>query len=301
MRLIGHLANEPSARTFGDYLYVQGIENRIENQHNEGWGIWVNDEDQLEGATRLLEAFRANPADPKFQAQAKNATNLRVEEEKRQEAYRKRLRNRRHLFRPLTAYGFGPLTFVLIVISVFVFFLSKQGADPQRVMPLAITHYSFDPTSGPPWDNTLPEIRHGEIWRLITPIFIHFQVLHILFNMLWLRDLGSMIEGRQSSIHLLVLVLVIAAGSNLAQFYIGHAPNFGGMSGVVYGLLGYIWIRGKFDPGSGLFLHPSTVTMMLIWLVVCYTNLLGPIANTAHLVGLLMGAAWGYLASLRYR
>jgi GlpG protein len=110
-----------------------------------------------------------------------------------------------------------------------------------------------------------------------------------------------MIEGRQSSTYLLVLVLVIAACSNLAQFYFGHAPNFGGMSGVVYGLLGYIWIRGKFDPASGLFLHPSTVTMMLIWLVACFSGILGPIANYAHLVGLLMGAAWGYLASLRYR
>jgi GlpG protein len=173
--------------------------------------------------------------------------------------------------------------------------------EPQRVMALAITSYSFEDTSGPPWDSSLPEIRHGEVWRLITPIFIHFHILHILFNMLWLRDLGSMIEGRQSSTYLLALVLVIAAGSNLAQFYFGHAPNFGGMSGVVYGLLGYVWIRGKFDPASGLFLHPSTVTMMLIWLVACFTGILGPIANYAHLVGLMMGAAWGYLASLRYR
>jgi len=300
MRLIGHLATETSARTFGDYLYVQGIENRIENQE-DGWAIWVNDEDQLEGATRLLETYRANPADPRFQAQARSANDLRAEAEKKQEAYRKRLRDRRHLLRPLTAYGFGPLTFALIVISVIVFFISRFGMEPQRVMVLTITSYSFDDSSSPPWDNTLPEIRHGEVWRLITPIFIHFHVLHILFNMLWLRDLGSMIEGRQSSTYLLVLVLVIAACSNLAQFYFGHAPNFGGMSGVVYGLLGYIWIRGKFDPASGLFLHPSTVTMMLIWLVACYTNLLGPVANTAHLVGLLLGGAWGYLASLRYR
>ena len=93
---------------------------------------------------------------------------------------------------------------------------------------------------------------------------------------------------------------MIAAGSNVAQFY-HHGPVFGGMSGVVYGLLGYVWLRGKFDPASGLFVHSSTVTMMLIWLVACYVGLLGNIANTAHLVGLLMGAAWGYLSSLRYR
>jgi len=73
------------------------------------------------------------------------------------------------------------------------------------------------------------------------------------------------------------------------------------MSGVVYGLLGYIWIRGKFDPASGLYLHSSTVVMMLLWLVAGFTGWLGPIANGAHLGGLVMGMAWGWLSSLRYR
>ena len=73
------------------------------------------------------------------------------------------------------------------------------------------------------------------------------------------------------------------------------------MSGVVYGLLGYIWIRGKFDPGSGLYLHSSTVIMMLIWFFACLSGYLGQIANTAHTVGLLMGMAWGFVSGLRYR
>ena len=117
--------------------------------------------------------------------------------------------------------------------------------------------------------------------------------------MLWLRDLGSMVEGRQSSWLLVVLVGVIAAVSNFAQFVvIGY--SFGGMSGVVYGLVGYIWIRGKYDPGSGLYLHPTTVTMMIIWFFVCLVGFM-PIANTAHGVGLLMGMAWGFISSLRHR
>ncbi len=148
----------------------------------------------------------------------------------------------------------------------------------------------------------LPEVRQGEIWRLFTPVLLHFTVMHILFNMLWLQDLGSMIEGRQGTGHLLVLVVVLAVLSNFAQ-YLVSGPRFGGMSGVVYGLLGYIWIRGKFDPGSGLFLDPTTVVMMLVWFVLCFTPLLGigPIANAAHAAGLVLGMAWGYLSSLRHR
>jgi GlpG protein len=99
---------------------------------------------------------------------------------------------------------------------------------------------------------------------------------------------------------LAILVGVIAACSDLGQFLIA-GPVFGGMSGVVYGLLGYIWMRGKFDPGSGLFVHPSTVTMMIVWFFACFTPIIPHVANGAHAVGLVMGIAWGYLSSLRYR
>ncbi len=295
MRLIGHLKDETSARAFADYLYVQGIENQLE-QENDGWSIWISDEDKITSAADILTAFRQNPTDPKYTKEAKSAAELRAQEQKDKDSYRKRLRNRRHLFRPLTAYGFGPLTFVMIVISIVVFFLSNFGQNEIAIARLFITDFSTGR-----WDTTLPEIRHGEIWRLITPIFIHFGPAHIIFNMLCLRDFGSMIEGRQSSLHLLILTVVLAICSNVGEVYIGHTPSFGGMSGVLYGLLGYIWIRGKFDPGSGLYLHPYSVIMMIAWFFACYTGYFGPIANTAHAVGLGMGIAWGYLSSLRYR
>ena len=301
MRVIGQLANEDLARTFGDYLYVEGVENKIEAQPDGAWAIWVNDEDKLEAAGKLLEQFRANPADPGYKSHAKTAADMRAESEKSEEAWRKRLKDRRHLFRPLTGYGVGPLTFVLIVASVVVFFLSQFGTDIERVQILAITHLWAQGPDTTAWFLGLSEIRQGQLWRLITPIFIHWNIAHIIFNMWWLRDLGSMIEARQSTLQLALLVLVTSAGSNLGEYWIGHTAVFGGMSGVLYALVGYIWMRGKFDPGSGLFLHPTTVTMMLVWLVVCYTGYVGPIANTAHVVGLAMGMAWGYLTSLRYR
>jgi GlpG protein len=297
--MIGHLADEKAARTFADYLYVQKIESHLDYEKPDGWGIWVNDEDRVEEAARLLTAFRANPADPKYRAEAKSAAELRAEAEKGEEAYRKKVRDGRQLFRPLTAYGFGPVTLGLIAISVIVAIYSKLGDDPQAIMRLFITDYTVT-GNYVEWIKTLPEIHHGQLWRLVTPIFIHFGILHIFFDMWWLRDLGSMIEARQSSWLLAVLVLVIAVCSNLAQFYYG-GPAFGGMSGVVYGLLGYVWMRGKFDPGSGLYLHPTTVTMMIIWFFACFTPLIPHIANATHAAGLALGLAWGYLSSLRYR
>ncbi len=296
MRLIGHLADEKAARIFADYLYVQQIESRLEFEKAEGWGIWITDEDRISDAAKLLTEFRQSPADPKYQAQAKGAAERRAETEKSEAGYRKKQRERRHLFRPLTDYGFGPLTFGLIAISVTVFILSGLGKNFQPILWLFITNFA----AGNPSGLGLPEILHGQVWRLVTPIFIHFNLLHILFNMLWLHDLGSMIEGRQSSGQLALLVLVMAVGSNLVQFWFG-GPMFGGMSGVVYGLLGYIWMRGKFDPGSGLYLHPTTLTMMIIWFFACFTPIVPHVANAAHAAGLVMGIAWGYLSSLRYR
>jgi GlpG protein len=292
MRLIGHLPTERAARTFADYLYVHGIQNQIEDQPPDGWAVWVSEEDQLDRASAFLAAFRQSPDDPKYRAGAKDADKLRAEEERKQAEYRKKLQDRRHLFRPLAPYGVGPLTFGLIAISVTLFLLARFGGNPSWIRDLFIS----DPLFG---DSSLPEVRHGQVWRLITPIFLHHDFLHILFNMWWLRDLGSMIEARQSSLYLLVMVVVIALCSNLAQTFMS-GPHFLGMSGVVYGLLGYVWIRGKCDPGSGLFLHPSTVMMMIIWFVVCWSGALGPIANWAHTGGLVAGMAWGYLASLRY-
>ena len=299
MRLIGHLANESTARTFGDYLFVQGIQNRIEHQPEDGWGIWVNEEDQIEGASRLLAEFQANPGDPKYHTQAKSAAGLRAKQEKGEEAWRKKLRDRRHLFRPLTGYGLGPLTLVLIVTSVAVFFLCDFGKNMERIMGLFITTYR-EQGQLIYWNGGLKEVQQGQVWRLLTPIFIHYGILHIFFNMLCLRDLGSMIEGRQSTWLLGLMVVIIAICSNVAEFFLGHTPNFGGMSGVVYGLFGYIWLRGKFDPACGLFLHQTTVIMMIVWFFICLTGYLGA-ANIIHAVGLAMGMAWGYLSSLRYR
>jgi GlpG protein len=299
MRLIGHLTDETAARAFGDYLYVQGIENQLEHEKADGWGIWISEEDKIAQASDLLTAFRQNPADPKYRKEGKSAADLRAQEEKDQESYRKRLKSRRHLFRPLTSYGFGPVTLVMILASIVVFFFSRFAEDLESVRGLFISNYIMK-VHGFSWEAIPPEIRHGEVWRLITPIFIHMGVLHILFNMLWLRDLGSMVEERQSSLHLLALTVVIAALSNLAQYYYA-GPVFGGMSGVIYGLLGYVWIRGKFDPASGLYLHSYNVTMMLIWFFACLFNLIPHVANAAHAVGLVIGMAWGYLSSLRYR
>ena len=90
-----------------------------------------------------------------------------------------------------------------------------------------------------------------------------FGILHIPFNMFWLRDLGTLIEVRHRSRAFLALVIAIAIGSNLLQYAV-KGPFFVGMSGVVYGLLGYIWVQGKMNPAFGFELNSQTLMFMMI-------------------------------------
>ncbi len=285
MRSIGRLQNETEARQFGNFLYSKGIENQVDPASESGWEIWVIDDSRLDEAATLFERFAAGPSDPMFVQGAGEGARKRHRDEQIRAPKRARVVDARTTFyKP--PVGFGMLTTVLIVISVAVAIITRLGEDSRVVGYLSISRY-FE---------GLPEIRHGQIWRLFTPMFVHFGLLHIFFNMLWLRDLGSMVETRKGTGTLLALVLVISALSNVGQ-YLYSGPMFGGMSGVVYGLLGYVWMQGKFDPASGLELHPQTVTIMIIWFFLCLVGVIPNVANVVHGVGAAVGIVWGFAAA----
>jgi GlpG protein len=146
------------------------------------------------------------------------------------------------------------------------------------------------------YDRSLPEIRSGQVWRLFTPMLLHFGFLHLIFNIMWLRDLGSILQLRFGAGYFVAFVLSSAAVSNLAQLA-WAGPNFGGLSGVNYALFGFLWLRGKYDRTGVWRLNPVIIQTMLLWFVICLTGILGPIANTAHAVGLAFGAACGFLTA----
>jgi GlpG protein len=280
MRLIGHLKTEGSARTFGDYLTSLDIRNLVEPEQ-DGWAIWVYAEDQIEAGRNALASYFANPDDGKFRRASQTAAALRQKEKEEGAKFARRMRTREQLW-PVA--GRGRLTLVLIVASVLltvVFQFTSDNSPSHYWFFISLRRASF-----------LPEVRHGEVWRLITPIFLHMTMSHLLFNMFALNALGSIIESREGSRKLLAMVLVLGILSNLTQ-YLASGPFFGGMSGVVYGLFGYAWIRGKVDPASGYFLDGLTIAIMLVWFFLCLFGFLGGVANGAHATGLVLGMLWG--------
>ncbi|MEB2857329.1 rhomboid family intramembrane serine protease [Pseudomonas atacamensis] len=146
----------------------------------------------------------------------------------------------------------------------------------------------------------------GQWWRLVTPMLIHFGILHLAMNGMWYWELGRRIESRQGSINLIGLTLLFSLVSNYAQFVWSGPSLFGGLSGVLYGLLGHCWIFQLLAPNPAYRLPRGVLVMMLVWLVVCMFGLIsligfGQIANAAHLSGLLIGCFTGLLGGLYNR
>jgi len=162
-----------------------------------------------------------------------------------------------------------------------------------------VTFQDFTLVGNTPRFDTAPNaMSNGEYWRLVTPIFLHFGLFHLVFNGLWTWELGRRIEPFTGSIHTFVIVLLMAVASNLGQYLWGGPSLFGGMSGVVYGLLGYVWIRHKVSPRPQLAIPPGLLGFMLFWLLLGMSGIIdllmsGSIANAAHAVGLVTGMILG--------
>jgi len=185
----------------------------------------------------------------------------------------------------------------IILISILVAFLSNYGSilaliEPFTFIKIDLGSYQNGYVSFNSLETTY--MQNNEWWRLITPMFIHFSLTHLVFNCLWIYVLGSKIEQIDGHITFINLVIFSSIISNLAQHFFGESAFFGGLSGVIYGLLGYCMIiefeikKERYD------LPPALYLFMLIWLALGFLGILnlfgfGNVANYAHLGGLISG------------
>lgn len=189
----------------------------------------------------------------------------------------------------------APIALALIVVSALgaVLVALYPALDWVRWFSYQdITQYRFVPLS--------ESLSAGQLWRLITPAFLHFGFLHLLFNSLWLWDLGKRLELLLGKKSFIVFFIIAAALSNTAQYCWAANILFGGMSGVVYALVGFIAVSHRLAPHPLTAVPPALLGFMLFWLVLCMTGAVnyfidGGIANAAHLGGLLVGGAYAFI------
>lgn len=308
MRQVGTLPGREDASRFTAFLITEGISCKTEEENDGSWAVWVHDEKGVERAKDEFDKFVDDPANSRYlNLEAKAGAIMREEKERRTSARRNTVDVRTKWARPTSAAR-TPLTVTLIVLSVVVFFMTprttRQGSLGTRVR----SHLLFaDPAAYLSHQDPLASIKRGQLWRLVTPIFIHWDGFHLIFNMFMLFQLGRLLETRYGTPKLAMMVLLIAVLSNLAQAMtpeslqevMGGGIRFGGMSGVVFGLFGFAWIRSSQDPARAGFMVPrASVFIMLGYLFLCMTPLMTNIANMAHLVGLVTGMLLALAASM---
>ena len=310
MRRIGIFEFEKDALQFWNYLKEKGVDSSLEKEDSpHAWSIWVADEDSVSNAQTDMDLFLGNPSDPKFKIKNKL--------EKPDDAIEAKIPKKTAGFKQFDLRKqwqtqdrkVGTYTLSIIITSVLFFLFSGMGNLDSIVNPLKIDS----------------RIMEGQLWRLITPIFIHFGPLHIFFNMWWLYDLGTQIEKRKGAKFFITFVLILAAVSNYCEFlYIEYylqppgelrelvangvmtmsdVTTIGGMSGVIFGLGGYVWIKCKLDPADGFRLDPTIALIMFAFFLLGFTGIFdgyGTIANFCHAGGLIVGIAWGYASAYKW-
>lgn len=325
MRQVGTLSNENQARRLVNYLTSQGIDSKCEisfeprNGHMS-YQIWIQDEDKIDQAETLFKEFEQNPGDAKFDAPEPQAPPTPIEDV---------VEKPPHKFKT-------HLTYFIILVCALIYYISamQRSENRQQILTPIQTDLMFDiPPLGekaPYWQGVygyvvakfkgenpkdvegplFVKIREGEVYRLFTPCLLHFDLLHILFNMLWLWYLGRPIEERIGPFRMLLFTIVAGVLTNLFQ-YLMSGPLFIGYSGIVTALAGFIWMREKIAPWEGYPLSRGTLLFLLFFIIAIFglqvvtffiqvftQYAFAPnIANTAHIGGALIGAL---LARLKF-
>ncbi|GAA4894590.1 rhomboid family intramembrane serine protease GlpG [Ferrimonas pelagia] len=276
MMEIGVLGDPRAAQALVDYMATQGI--RAQLQPVEDGTAIVVESPQYHRGREEYERFLAEPYHRRYMAASWESGAV----PQRGEGARFDYGAPGLQFVQSLITQSGPLTLLLLLLCSGIWLFWNIGFAESI---FGVMHFF------PSWE----QMSLSEGWRLFTPSLIHFSAMHVIFNLLWWWYLGGRIERERGAGTLLVLLLVAGTLPNLAQFAL-IGPNFGGLSGVVYALVGYCWITGRFDPQSPLALPPAYVGFLLLWLAMGFMGFMN-MANYAHLGGLLVGMGQALLDS----
>ncbi len=187
----------------------------------------------------------------------------------------------------------NPMLILLLSIAIICFPLTWQWPNPN-----GLAHWLTFTLS--PQAN-LPVASDGQLWRWVTPIFLHFGLLHLAFNAAVVWELGRRVEDQLGSLRFALLLLLLAVASNWAQYWWTPGVTFGGLSGVAYGLLGFIVMSARLRPKSKAWLLPQGFAFgLLVFLVIFSSGITESfglhVANAAHWgglgAGLLLALGW---------
>ncbi|QBY04035.1 rhomboid family intramembrane serine protease GlpG [Thalassotalea sp. HSM 43] len=272
-----NINHQAMAKIFASYLNSIGIATRVtdaqdDNGQRDGYTLWC-EEQHMAQARIEFEQFRQNPGASKYQSSAWNSG---ASVSLPSSGSWLTLKNS-------FIANAGPLTLIIFAICWLVY-LATFVVFGDSLYQLVLFNQFGD------IEQTI-----SQPWRFITPALFHYGLLHIAFNTMWWWQLGGQIEKQLGSSWLMAIFMISAIVSNVSQFYVS-GPNFGGLSGVVYAVFGFVWWFGYLNPGRGIGISQSLIGFMLFWLVLGFTDFMPiNVANTAHLMGLISGSLLAFV------
>ena len=282
MRQIGTIPRLEQAQLFADYLAALDID-AITEQQDSQWAIWVRDEDAREKAKEHLQSYLSDPDSPEFEKIAApiQAARIRKQEEllrRADEAINNqavRTENpsrvglpapRNMTFRQVARQA--PLTVTIMLLCTLTWISSNMGQDLRSSSMESLSFCHPIRVQQPEWqveEDGTQDIRRGELWRLVTPAFLHFGIAHLGLNVFFLFQLGWLFETKISTERMGLVVLASAIIGNVGQYVCDGWPIFGGLSGAVSGLVGYLSVRMIMAPEEdGPRITPIAVLLILL-------------------------------------
>lgn len=314
MRLITTFNKEIDAKTFSITLTKDGIPNNFEKKFDPDtkqfiYYIWIIQEATLERAKNWLELYKESPTSPQFMQAVPNTENT---------VAAATISPRKKSFE--IALHLTTSWIIILCTALFIFSLVEVSTRQGRIEATTSLYKKLLFSSLNDWPgfytlflNKMPfississypifsSIKQGEIWRLVSPVLLHGNFIHLFFNMLCLWVLGQQVEERIGITRYISLTLLLAVITNTAQ-YLMTGPLFVGYSGILTGLISFIWTRQKVAPWEGYTLSSTAVLFSMIFIGIMITlqiisfalyrfqiNYPLNIANTAHIVGILFG------------
>jgi rhomboid protease GluP len=139
----------------------------------------------------------------------------------------------------------------------------------------------------------------GRWWTLLTAIYLHGNLLHILFNVLWIRQLGPAVEEAYGPARLVVIFTVAGVLGFVASNAAGVAFTIGA-SGAIFGLLGAMVAYGRRRGGvfGGLVLRQYGQWALVMFILGFFMS---GVNNLAHAGGFIGGLVAGWALSLAER
>ncbi len=191
-----------------------------------------------------------------------------------------------------------PITICIIGLTLLIAIVTSLGTD---LSVYSVLLYPLVDTSS--LLASLGELKSVlALTKTVTPIFLHFGELHLVFNMLWMWYFGKQLEQILPAWLFLSSIILISFTSNTVQYLVSGYNNFGGMSGVIYGLVGFSWVFSKFQIKENMVITNNLFIFFIVSLVLMEVFASSWIATAAHVGGLVSGLIIGtlYIFSNRF-